>query len=271
MLPDLLDSIARPLSYRRLAAEKAARTTSYIAFLSLIFMGAIGVSVKLRLAPMFAETFSWLETSMPTLQFTAGGVTSSTPGPLRLEHPKYKDVAVMIDTARKDPVTAQMLTDAKVMAYMSGNALYVKREVEQGAAQLETIDLAKSAPERPVTVDAATYKEIEHAFDWVFYPLLMLFFFTAFAIALAFSGLIYAVIGMIFASLAGGSVEFAPLFRIGVHVQTAGALLYALDALLPVSIPFFPTVSIALSLTFLWLAVRAVVKNAPAESAAPTA
>ena len=159
MLPDLLDSIVRPPAYRRFAGEKAARTAAYVAFLSLIFVGALGIAVKLRLAPLFTETFTWLETSMPPLQFASGGVTSTTPGPLRLEHPSSKLVAVMIDTARKEPVTAQQMTDAKVMAYLAGNALYVER----GQGQLETIDLSKSAPERPVTVDAAKPTQVDFA------------------------------------------------------------------------------------------------------------
>src|ERR1700720_3459806 len=83
MIPDLLDSIVRPAAYRRFSAEKAARTASYAAFLSLIFVGALGIAVKLRLAPLFTETFTWLETSMPPLMFAAGGVTSPTPGPGR--------------------------------------------------------------------------------------------------------------------------------------------------------------------------------------------
>jgi hypothetical protein len=267
MIPDLLDSIVRPAAYRRFAAEKAARTAAYAAFLSLIFVGALGVSVKLRLAPMFDETFTWLQTSMPALKFSSGGVTSATPGPLRLEHPSTKEVAVMIDTNRKDPVTVQQMKEANVMAYLTGNALYLNR----GMDQLETIDLTKSPPDRNVTVDASTYKEMERAFDWVFYPALMLFFFLAFAIALAFSALLYALAGLIFASLAGGSLEFAALFRIALHAQTAGSLLYSLDAMLPVAVPFFQYVSIALSLTFLWLGVSAAVKAAPAQPTAPVA
>jgi hypothetical protein len=196
---------------------------------------------------------------MPTLQFAAGGVTSPTPGPLRLEHPRTKEVAVMIDTARKEPVTLQQMNDAKVIAYLTGSALYMNR----GQNQLETIDLTKSAPERNVTVDASMYKEMERAFDWVFYPALMLFFFLAFAIALALSAVVYALAGLILASLAGGSVEFAALFRIALHAQTAGSLLYALDATLPMTIPYFQFVSVALSLTFLWLGVKAVVKAGP--------
>lgn len=265
MIPDLLDSIVRPAAYRRFAGEKGARTASYAAFLSLIFVGALGVSVKLRLAPLFTETFVWLETSMPPLKFAAGGVTSPAPGPLRLEHPRTKDVAVMIDTTRKDPVTVEQMKEAKVIAYLTGNALYLDR----GQNQLETIDLTKSAPERNVTVDASMYREMERTFDWVFYPALMLFFFLAFAIALAFSGLLYALAGLILASLAGGALEFAALFRLAIHAQTAGSLLYALDAALPVSIPRFQFLSVALSLTFLWLGVRAAA-HAP-EPPAPAA
>ena len=267
MLPDLLDSIVRPAAYRRFSAEKAASTAAYAAFLSLIFVGGLGIAVKLRLAPMFTETFAWLETSMPPLKFAAGGVTSPTPGPVRLEHPRTKEIAMIIDTARKDPVTVAQMNDAKVIAYLTGNALYVDR----GQNKLETIDLTKSALERSVTVDAVTYKEMERAFNWIFYPALMLFFFLTFAIALAFSGLVYALVGLILASLAGGSLEYVALFRIAIHAQTAGSLLYALDATLPRTIPYFQAVSAALSLTFLWLGVSAAVKAAPLEPPAPAA
>lgn len=267
MIPDLLDSIVRPLAYRRFAGEKAARTASYAAFLSLIFVGALGIAVKLHLAPMFTETFSWLETAMPPLTFSAGGVTSPTPGPLRLEHPTLKEVAVMIDTARKDPVTAQQMSDAKVIAYLTANALYLERS----PGQIETIDLTKSAPERATTVDASMYKEMERAFDWVFYPALMLFFFLTFALALAVGGLLYGLLGLIFASLAGGSLEYGALFRLGIHAQTAGSLLYALDAVLPRTIPYFQLASAVMSMTLLWLGVNAAAKAAPAEPPAPAA
>jgi len=267
MIPDLLDSIVRPAAYRRFASEKGARTVRYAAFLSLIFVGAIGISVKIRLAPLFTETFDWLETAMPPLKFGAGGVTSTTTGPLRVQHPKISDVAVMIDTARKDPVTVDQMKQAKVIAYLAGNALYLDR----GQGQIETIDLTKSAPEHEVTVDSTMYKEMERTFDWVFYPALMLFFFLAFAVALAFSALLYGLAGLLLASFAGGALEFAALFRIGLHAQTAGSLLYALDATLPVSIPFFQLISIALSLAFLWLGIRAAVKPSPAGPPAPPA
>ena len=261
MLPDLIDSFLRPGAYRRFAEEKSGRTARYIAFLSLIFVAAIGVSVKIRLAPLFTETFAWLETKMPAIEFAGGGATSTAAGPTRIEHPRLSGVAVMIDTTRKDPVTPAQMADAKVLAYLTNTALYLDR----GQGRIEAIDLSKSVPDRPVKIDAGTYKDMERAFDWVFYPSLLLFFFLAFAASLGFCGLLYALIGMAMASFAHGALTFGRLFRIAVHAQTAGSLLYALDALLPIAIPLLPFLSAALSLVFLWRGVRA----AAASSAEP--
>ena len=41
------------------AGEKNARTAAYVAFLSLVFIGALGIAVKLRLAPLFDETYAF--------------------------------------------------------------------------------------------------------------------------------------------------------------------------------------------------------------------
>ena len=267
MIADLLDSVVRPDSYRRFAAEKASRTASFIAFLSMIYVGGLGVEVRLRLAPMFAETFSWLETAMPPLLFAGGTVTSTARGPVRLEHPRFKEIAVTIDTARTDPVTPAAMADAKVIAYLTANALYLNR----GGGQIEAIDLSKSPPERPFTVDGAAYKELAKAFDWLFYPALMLFFFLTFAASLALCGLLYALLAWIASSLTGASPGFARLLRIGVHAQTAGSLLYALDAALPRTIPYFPWASAALSLAYLWLGARAAAGAGPETTASPAA
>ena len=120
-------------------------------------------------------------------------------------------------------------------------------------------------------MDAGTYKEMEREFDWLFYPALTLLSFLAFALALALAGLFYALVGLAVAPLAGASLEFAALFRIAVHAQTAGSLLYALDASLPRTIPYFQLASLALSLLFLCLGVRAAAKPSPAEPPAPAA
>lgn len=264
MFPDLLDSLTQPAAYRRFAGEKAARTAGYVAFLSLIFVGALAVALKLRLAPLFNETFSWLRTQMPAVQFAGGKVTSTAAGPLRLEHPRYKEIALMIDTGRAEPVTPQLMAETRVLAYLTNNALYLDR-----GGKVETLDLSKSSAERPVTVDAASYRDMERAFDWVFYPSILLFFFVVFAAALSFFGLLYALAGMLFSSLAGGTIGFGSLLRLAIHAQTAGALLRALDTALPRSIPYSGLLSAALSLTYLWLGVRQTAQTPPPPAPAP--
>ena len=117
MIPDLLRSLS-PSSYPRFADEKPTRTSRYVAFLSIIFLAALGVSIKLRLAPLFTQTFTWLETSMPKIQFANGAVKSEPPGPLRIEHPRIKDFALFIDTTRESPVAASELTDKKVIGVL---------------------------------------------------------------------------------------------------------------------------------------------------------
>ncbi|MDE2491825.1 MAG: DUF1189 family protein, partial [Elusimicrobia bacterium] len=265
MLPDFLDALVRPAAYRRFAAESPARSARYVAFLSLILLAAFGTAVKLRLVPVVDRTFAWLETSMPVLTFSDGGVTSNLEGPTRIQHPTVKEIAVMIDTKRTDPVKVDELTKDKVIAYLTHDALYLQR-----GDQIETIDLSKSAPERPVTLDAATYKNMEQSFDWVVYPSLTLFFYLVFAVSLAFFGALYALAGMFYASLAGARLGFAPLFRIALHAQTAAALVRALDTVLPWPIPQSRLISLALSLAYMWLAVGACAGAPPSpEPAAP--
>jgi hypothetical protein len=262
VLPDLLDSLLRPAAYRRFSGEAASRSAGYVAFLSIIFVGALCITLKLRLAPVIDETFGWFETSMPSLKIAGGQVTSAAPGPVRLEHPDFKEVAIMIDTSRKEPVTSQMMADMKVKAVLSSNALYVEHD-----DKVEVFDLSKSADERPLVVDAQTYRSMHRTFNVVFYPAMMLVLFLLFALTLALFGLAYGVVGLIASSLTGAKLGFGALFRIALHAQTAAALLRAIDTLLPTGIPFLLLLSPAASLVYLWLGVRAARANGAAPAA----
>lgn len=255
MLPDLLDALVRPAAYRRFRAEKAARTASYVAFLSMIFVGGLGVEIKLRLAPFITDTFAWFETRMPEIHYEKGVVTTKPAGPMVLIHPRAKELALKIDTARTEPVTAQTMKDEGVLAFLTGDAVYMG-----GGAEFQKMDLSKPASPEPVTIDASTYRGMEKAFDWVVYPSALLFAFLVFALMLTVFGGLCALAGLMMASLAGGEMGFAELFRIAVHAQTAGALLYVLDTVLPFALPaVYPLVALALSLTYTWLGVRSTV------------
>jgi len=258
---DLIASLTSPSAYRRFAGEKPSRTAAYTAFLSLIFVVALSVAIRVRLTPLFDQTFDWLKTTMPAVTFSAGKVTSTAPTPTLIEHPRYKEVAVMIDTNRTDPVTVQQLGDlrkqlravsAKALAYLTSNALYLERD-----GRLEVFDLAKSASAKAITVDAQSYREMERVFNWLFYPLVVLFFFVVFCISLCFFGAIYGLAGMLVASLTGAELGFGALFRLALHAQSASVLLRAVDALSPVTIPLAGALSLALSVTYLTLGIRA--------------
>src|SRR5688500_16187077 len=103
MIQDLLGAVASTAAYRRFASQKGSRTFLYILFLSFIFTAAGAVALKIRVAPAIDETFKWLETSVPTLTFSSGKVTSAVPGPVRLAHPRMLELALMIDTTRLTP------------------------------------------------------------------------------------------------------------------------------------------------------------------------
>ena len=128
MFTDLIASLTSMSAYRRFAGEKPSRTAAYVAFLSLIFVMALSVAIKIRLTPLFDQTFDWLKTTMPAITFSAGKVTSAALTPTLVEHPRFKEVAVMIDTNRTDPVTPAQMKEAKVLAYLTSNALYLERD-----------------------------------------------------------------------------------------------------------------------------------------------
>ncbi len=272
MLIDMLDSLFRPGAYRRFCAEPSGRAAGYVAFLSVIFVGALGLSVKLRLAPLFDETFTWLETSMPTLRVSNGVITSSPPGPVRIEHPTLKGVALEIDTTRKDPITPKEMTSLKVRAFLTSNALYLENE-----GSVQALDLSHAAEDRPTVIDTQSYKAMQRAFDWVFYPALLLTFFLLFAASLALFASLYALAGLLVSSLSNAGLGYAALFRIALHAQTAAALLRALDTTLPVPIPGLLIASPIVSAVYLWLGIRgatgpkAAAPSAPAPQTPPAA
>lgn len=260
MLSDLLGSIASTAAYRRFAAQKASRTMLYLAFLSLLFTGAGTIALRLRVGPVIDETFAWLEREAPVLTFSKGVASSSVPGPTKLIHPRAPEVAVLIDTARVAPVSAADLEEAKVLVYLTSNALYLRRE--PGAVQFH--DLSTAAPERPVVVDAAFFREAAKAFKTVVYPLTVLSLFLMFAAWTALCGLLYALLGMMFNSLAGGSLSFSALYQMSIHAQTTATFLRAFLAFLPFAIPAAGLVSLLVTSSYLWLGVRSAARPDPA-------
>ncbi|MDD5302829.1 MAG: DUF1189 family protein [Elusimicrobia bacterium] len=263
MIQDLLGSIASTQAYRRFAAEKTSRTLLYLFFISLLFTIGGSIAMQLRIGPVVDETFSWLAAEVPTLTFSAGKVTSSDPAPKRLEHPKAPEVAVMIDTARTEPVTVQTMKDAKVLAYLTNNALYI----EQQQGKIEVYDLSKAALERPMVVDAKFFHDAAGALKKVVYPLAVLTVFVFAAAWTAFAALLYSLLAMLLQSIGGGTLAFGSLYQIAIHAQTTALLARIIMSFLPFAVPMSGLLTILITSVYLWMAVKA---NAAAAAAAET-
>jgi hypothetical protein len=261
MIQDLLGSIASSQAYRRFAQEKTSRTVLYLLFISLLFTVGGSIAMQLRVGPVIDETFAWLAAEVPTLTFSGGKVTSAAAGPKRIVHPQAEQVAVMIDTARTEPVTQQLMQGATVLAYLTNNALYI----EQQQGKIETYDLSKAAVEKPVVVDAKFFREASGALKKVVYPLAILTVFVFAAAWTAFMGLLYAVFGLLLNSIAGGTLAFGPLYQIAIHAQTAALLVRIVLAFLPFVVPMSGLLTILVTSVYLWMAVRS---NAAAQTSA---
>lgn len=263
MIQDLLGAVASSQAYRRFASEKASRTVLYICTLSLLFTVFGTVAMKLRVGPAIDETFAWLERDFPPLTFDKGKITTDVEGPKRLVHPSSPEVAIMIDVARTTPVLAQDMHDAKVLAYLTSSALYL----EDRPGEIKSYDLSKAALERPMTVDAKFFREAASAVKTVVYPLAVVTVFVFAALWTAFAALLYALLGLLLNSIAGGTLAFGPLYQLAVHAQTSSMLLRVILAFLPFVVPMSGLLSMLITAVYLWMGVRENARHAPVSDA----
>ncbi|MBI3288508.1 MAG: DUF1189 family protein [Elusimicrobia bacterium] len=253
MIQDFLGAIASAQAYRRFAAEKTARTLLYLCFISFLFTVGGTIAMRMRVGPMIDETFQWLESQVPTLVLSGGKVTSTIAEAKRLSHPSAPEVAVMIDTLRTAPVLAQDMHDAKVIAYLTNNALYV----EERPGEIRPYDLSKAGLDRPVTIDAKFFHDAGGALKTVIYPVAVVVVFAFAAAWTAFAALLYAVLGLLFNALAGSTLTFGTLYRIAIHAQTTALLLRIAMSFMPFVVPMSALLTIMVTSSYLWMGVRA--------------
>jgi len=257
MIQDLLGSIASTQAYRRFAVEKASRTVLYIFFVSLIFSVIGTIAVKLTVGPILNETFAWLAAEVPTLTFSSGKVTSAVTTPKRLAHPASPTVAIMIDTSRIDPLTSQEMQEAKVIAYLTSNAFYI----EQQSGKIEVYDLSKAALERPVIVDSKFFREAARGTGTAIYFFVAFGTFALAAFSTPFAATIFALVGTIIQSFAGGNLAFGALFQMAVHAQTSSLIVWMLMFMIPMppvfTITLMMVVTPLITLGYLTMGIKA--------------
>ncbi len=259
MLLDPINAITSVNFYRRIVAQSAARTFSYLLYVSLLFSIASTAALKVRVGPEIDKTFAWLAQSMPTVTLQAGKVTSSAAGPVTVRHPDISEIAVTVDTARVEPVNADTLESSKVLAYLTGSALYVRGA--QG--RVEVYDLSKAVTPKPVVIDAAFYQSAARLLSRFLYPLAFVFGFFFVMMWKTGASLIYALLALMINAMAEGGQPFNCLFNLAVYAQTLVIALQAVFLFTPVSPPAFPVIALISTGVYLWLALKRL-KQSPA-------
>ncbi len=262
---DPINSITSVNFYRKVAQQSARRTVLYLVYVALLFSVAAATAIKLRVGPALDETFHWLETSVPTLQFSNGKLTSDAPMPVTLRHPDYSDLAVTIDTSRVEPVTPEMLEKDRLAAYVTSNAVYL----QQGQGEVRVIDLSKSATNRPVKIDASFFESSRQVLDRALYPVSFALVFLFFLVWKALASLFYSLVAMTINNSAQTRLSYRQLLGIAVYAQTLIVLLQGIFLFMPVGMPAPALVSLILTSVYIWLAVkRTQTPDAPPPAAA---
>jgi len=251
---DPINSITSVNFYKKVSTQSGGRTAAYLLYVALLFAAVASVAVKLRIGPAIDQTFDWLQKSVPEMSLAEGKLTSATPMPVVLRHPDYADMAVMIDTRRTDPVTPQMLEDAKVEAYVAGNAIYMM----QSRGELRVIDLSKSTAERPMKIDSAFFESSRRILDRALYPVSFLMIFVVFILWKTAAAGFYSLVGMTINSSAAAHLSYGQILTLAVYAQTLVILLQAIFLFMPVGMPVPSLVSLVVTSVYLWLAVKRI-------------
>jgi hypothetical protein len=256
MFLDPINAITSIEFYKKVAKQSLGRTAAYIALLSLLFTLALTVALKVKVGPAIDDTFVWLEKTMPRLTFANGKLSADPEAAVTLRHPKIEEVALIIDTARTEAVSAADLEKAKVSAYITGTAMYVAPG--PGEVRVHEFGSAPNTPgQQPVVIDSKFYKELARITRLVLYPSLMIVVFLFFISWTLMSTAFYSLVGVGANTVANGGLEYKSLFNIALYAQTLITALQAIFLFMPVGLPLAPLVSLILTTTYIWLAVKA--------------
>lgn len=261
---DPINAITSIQFYKRVAKQTGLRTAAYLGYLSLLFAVAATVALKVRVAPSIDKVFDWLGASWPQMEFSEGRMTSALTAPVTLRYPDVQELAVVIDTARTNAVTPDMLDQAKAMAYLTSNALYVRNQPVAGSP-VRAYPFANS--NEKFKIDAGFFKSANQIFDRIMYPVAFLLAGLLFLLWRLGASLFYALVGQLVAPSTGASPSFGELFRLAVYAQTFIVSLQIIFLFMHIGIPAGPLVALISTTTYLWLALKA---QAP-QPAAPAA
>lgn len=255
MILDPVNGVTSVEFYKKVAKQPLGRSFLYLFYLAFLFAITTTVALKVRAGPLIEETFRWLEKSMPRISVLNGKLSSDAPGPVTVRHPENAEVAVTVDTGRLEAVTPELMDKEMVMAYITGNALFVRKS----PGKLEVYDFSKAAAkpgDKPLVIDEAFYRKAEAVVNRVIYPFCLVLTLVVFLFWKSASTFLYSIMAVFVNSTIGANLEYKALWNITLYAQTLVIVLQAIFLFMPSPLPASQAVATLLTGVYIWLAVR---------------
>lgn len=251
MIADIARSVGDFSFYKEVPKKTVWATVAYLTLLGGLFSLAVTVAVYQNVRPRILQAADWAAATMPTLTLADGKLTSAVPGPLEVRHPDVPQAGLVVDTQRTEPVTPAEMSQKKLIAYLTADAVYVLT-----ADRLETYALASTKGKESMVIDAPFYRSLAGLLLKVLYPIAFFTSWVTFLIWKHVAAVIYTFVGLLVNAVADGGHDFAALYRMAVYAQTPVVVLQTAALFLPKPIPLFPVLALVVVTAYLWQAIR---------------
>jgi hypothetical protein len=191
---------------------------------------------------------------VPEITITDGQVSVNEPQPYFIRVPDNNEIIAVIDTTG----TIESPEDANAFFLLTGNSMIIRKS----DFETQTIDLSQV---KSFTMDSATITRWMHTAKKflviILYPLALL---SSYAYRII-QALIYAAVGLLFASSCKVTLSYGDLLRLAVAAMTPCIIIKTVFSLAGVYFPCIGILYILIILAYLYFGVHACSQTPPAE------
>lgn len=249
--------------YARAAHAGAGKGLIYILYLSAIMLAGALISVQTRLLPEANRFVEWLQVEMPVLQWAPQGLSMKGATAYALVHPEYGPLA-QFDMERGEITREDMGPNS---IFVTSQKIYMRQPGTEELREYDITQLAGAgAPAEPFEVRPENigtfYREIK---PWLAAGLLASIF-GIFILWKLLAALFYSWIALLINMMRQEKLYYSHLWTVTCFALTPAALIQTLQFALPplAAIPFGPAGSFALTVLYLFLAVKGTEPASPA-------
>ena len=230
-------------------------------FLYLLFLLAVCTVLTLAqwhlgIAHVVTDLAPPIIDQIPPITIKNGQVSAEAEQPYTIKDPKTGKPLAIIDTTGE--VTA--LDDSEAVVLLTRNKLILRK----GPTETQANDLSQIQSfyvDKPIIV--RWLRLIKSWFALVAYPFVLLIIY----IGRILQALVYALIGLIFASMVKVKLSYPTLMRLAVVATTPAILLNIFVELMGIQIPWWNLICFVLAMGYLYFGVKAASAPRPDEEA----